>query len=238
MELGVGSHPGLDIYAYYLRPCCAKLLDKGTSYPIRAMTVAQLFLAQHISKHIGDTSIMIQPSCARDYRDSSSPRTTPVLSEPGTRVIPIKSPRLSYDDPRNHVYYLIGIGLLTIRVRGAVFGTRRELWQSLGQVADMVDDEPWLVLGDFNTVANMSEVCGASGDIRVAIEDFQSCIIETGLITLPMQGELFMWQNCSNNRSLWKKLDRILVNDWWLNRWSKAYYISLMPRTSNHSPLV
>ncbi|KAL0454938.1 UNVERIFIED_CONTAM: hypothetical protein Slati_0833000 [Sesamum latifolium] len=40
MKLGVGSHPGPGIYAYYLRPCCAKLLDIGTSYPIRAPTVA------------------------------------------------------------------------------------------------------------------------------------------------------------------------------------------------------
>ncbi|KAL0439773.1 UNVERIFIED_CONTAM: hypothetical protein Slati_2460300 [Sesamum latifolium] len=40
MELGVGSYPGPDIYAYYLRPCYAKSLDIGTSYPIRAMTVA------------------------------------------------------------------------------------------------------------------------------------------------------------------------------------------------------
>ncbi|KAL0445265.1 UNVERIFIED_CONTAM: hypothetical protein Slati_2249200 [Sesamum latifolium] len=40
MELGVGSHPGPGIYAYYLRSCYTKLLDIGTSYPIRSMTVA------------------------------------------------------------------------------------------------------------------------------------------------------------------------------------------------------
>ncbi|KAL0406195.1 UNVERIFIED_CONTAM: hypothetical protein Slati_3933400 [Sesamum latifolium] len=40
MELGVGSHPGPSSYAYYLRSCCAESLDIGTSYPIRATTVA------------------------------------------------------------------------------------------------------------------------------------------------------------------------------------------------------
>ncbi|KAL0439176.1 UNVERIFIED_CONTAM: hypothetical protein Slati_2400600 [Sesamum latifolium] len=85
-------------------------------------------------------------------------------------------------------------------VDGEGKGTRRELCQSLGQVANMVDDEPWLVLGDFNTVADMSEVCGALGDIR--------------------------------------RPDWMLVNDWWLNLWPEAYYISLMPSTSDHSPLV
>ncbi|KAL0445845.1 UNVERIFIED_CONTAM: hypothetical protein Slati_1712400 [Sesamum latifolium] len=40
MELGVGSHHGLGVYAYYLRSCYAKLFDIGTFYPIRPMTVA------------------------------------------------------------------------------------------------------------------------------------------------------------------------------------------------------
>ncbi|KAL0445777.1 UNVERIFIED_CONTAM: hypothetical protein Slati_1705600 [Sesamum latifolium] len=40
---------------------------------------------------------------SRESRDSSSPRTTSVLSEPGSRVIPTKPPRLPYDDPRESV---------------------------------------------------------------------------------------------------------------------------------------
>ncbi|KAL0416708.1 UNVERIFIED_CONTAM: hypothetical protein Slati_3502700 [Sesamum latifolium] len=58
MELGVGSHPGPGIYAYYLRPCCAELLDIGTSYPFGQRLWPQLFLAQHVSKCIGDTAVM------------------------------------------------------------------------------------------------------------------------------------------------------------------------------------
>ncbi|KAL0449587.1 UNVERIFIED_CONTAM: hypothetical protein Slati_1515100 [Sesamum latifolium] len=38
--------------------------------------------------------------------------------------------------------------------------------------------------------------------------------------------------------SLWKRLDRIFVNDRWLDRWPEASYSSLNPRTSDHSPLV
>ncbi|KAL0409812.1 UNVERIFIED_CONTAM: hypothetical protein Sradi_1915600 [Sesamum radiatum] len=49
------------------------------------------------------TKIKIQPSCARNCHDSSSLRTTPILSEPGTRAIPTKPPRLPYDDPLESV---------------------------------------------------------------------------------------------------------------------------------------
>ncbi|KAK4384626.1 hypothetical protein Sango_3042000 [Sesamum angolense] len=86
---------------------------------------------------------------------------------------------------------------------------------------------------------DMSEVSGASGDIRVAMHEFNDCIIQTGLISLPMQGERFSWHNCSTDgRSLWKRLDRMFVNDAWLERWPNLFYTCLTPRTSDHSPLV
>ncbi|KAL0445880.1 UNVERIFIED_CONTAM: hypothetical protein Slati_1715900 [Sesamum latifolium] len=52
MELGVGSHLGPVIYAYYLRPCYAELLDIGTSYPIRTTTMATTFPGTtHLQAH-------------------------------------------------------------------------------------------------------------------------------------------------------------------------------------------
>ncbi|KAL0444874.1 UNVERIFIED_CONTAM: hypothetical protein Slati_2210100 [Sesamum latifolium] len=116
---------------------------------------------------------------------------------------------------------------------------RRELWQELSLLASSIVDDPWLVLGDFNAVMDMSEVYGTSRDIRLAMEDFCSCIIDAGLVSLPMQGCSFTWHNCSEgHRSLWKRLDRMLVNDLWLMNWPNAYCHSLTPRTSDHSPLV
>ncbi|KAL0433130.1 UNVERIFIED_CONTAM: hypothetical protein Slati_2647300 [Sesamum latifolium] len=116
---------------------------------------------------------------------------------------------------------------------------RRELWHSLVQLSDSISDEPWLVMGDFNMVVDLSEVCGISGDIHVVMEEFQECLSQIGLLTLPMQGDLYTWHNYSSSpRSLWKRLDRMLVNDRWLDRWPEASYSSLNPRTSDHSPLV
>ncbi|KAL0451455.1 UNVERIFIED_CONTAM: hypothetical protein Slati_1123600 [Sesamum latifolium] len=81
-----------------------------------------------------------------------------------------------------------------------------------GDHCGTIDGEPWLVGGDFNAVLDMSEVCGTSGDIRVGMDDFQDCINQTGLIDLPMKCERFTYHNCStDHRSLWKRLDRILV---------------------------
>ncbi|KAL0288669.1 UNVERIFIED_CONTAM: hypothetical protein Sradi_7093300 [Sesamum radiatum] len=128
--------------------------------------------------------------------------------------------------------------LLTVVYGANDVSTRRELWQGLTELA-ISADLPWLVGGDFNAVLDMSEVSGASGDIRVAMNDFNDCVIQTGLIPLPMQGERFSWHNCSTDgRSLWKRLDSIFVNVAWMEQWPNLFYTCLTPRTSDHSPLV
>ncbi|KAL0457676.1 UNVERIFIED_CONTAM: hypothetical protein Slati_0394800 [Sesamum latifolium] len=89
--------------------------------------------------------------------------------------------------------------------------SRRELWAQLVDIMETVEEDAWLVLGDFNTVFDLSEVCGTSGDISTAMGDFRACLMDTGLITVPTHGLCFMWHNCSDGpRSLWKKLDRDL----------------------------
>ncbi|KAL0439868.1 UNVERIFIED_CONTAM: LINE-1 retrotransposable element O protein [Sesamum latifolium] len=116
---------------------------------------------------------------------------------------------------------------------------RRVLWADLHRLSLTVTAVPWLVGGHFNTVVDVSEVCRQSGDIRGAAEEFQGCLRDTGLINLPMQGEWFTWHNCSrDSRSLWKRLDPLLVNDGWLESWPNTSYVSLNARTSDHSPLV
>ncbi|KAL0455540.1 UNVERIFIED_CONTAM: hypothetical protein Slati_0893200 [Sesamum latifolium] len=58
---------------------------------------------------------------------------------------------------------------------------RRLLWGDLGRISLTVGDVPWLVGGDFNTVLDDSEVCGQSGDISGAAEEFKGCMRDTGM---------------------------------------------------------
>ncbi|KAL0427748.1 UNVERIFIED_CONTAM: hypothetical protein Slati_2949600 [Sesamum latifolium] len=56
---------------------------------------------------------------------------------------------------------------------------RRELWAQLGLIMEDAGDDPWLVLGDFNTVLDLSGVCGSFGDISMAMGDFRNLLLET-----------------------------------------------------------
>ncbi|KAL0290461.1 UNVERIFIED_CONTAM: hypothetical protein Sradi_7049300 [Sesamum radiatum] len=69
--------------------------------------------------------------------------------------------------------------------------------------------------------------------------EFRDVITEVGLIHIPFTGCPFTWHNCSEgSRSLWRRLDRVLVNEIWLAHWPHASYLSALPGTSDHSPLV
>ncbi|KAL2230766.1 UNVERIFIED_CONTAM: hypothetical protein Sindi_1671000 [Sesamum indicum] len=92
--------------------------------------------------------------------------------------------------------------IITIAYGASEVIDRRTLWHTLGTLAPQCSNDPWLVGGDFNAVCDQNEVCGISGDIRIAMEEFNAGIQEAGLLQLPMQGEC------------------------------------LLPRTSDHSPLV
>ncbi|KAL0307212.1 UNVERIFIED_CONTAM: hypothetical protein Sradi_6138500 [Sesamum radiatum] len=71
------------------------------------------------------------------------------------------------------------------------------------------------------------------------MEEFRACLTDMNLITLPVQGCTFTWHNNNeNDRSLWRRLDHMLLNDKWLEGWPDSSYLSLTPRTFDHSPLV
>ncbi|KAL0294409.1 UNVERIFIED_CONTAM: hypothetical protein Sangu_3219600 [Sesamum angustifolium] len=100
-------------------------------------------------------------------------------------------------------------------------------------------NEPWLVLGDFNAVMDDSEVYGRAADTSASMTEFRICIRDSGLVQLPFTGCPFTWHNCSDGpRSLWKRLDRMLANTNWMDAWPSSSYISALPSTSDHSPLI
>ncbi|KAL0286590.1 UNVERIFIED_CONTAM: hypothetical protein Sradi_7144400 [Sesamum radiatum] len=116
---------------------------------------------------------------------------------------------------------------------------RRQLWEGLRSIAEDLPEAPWSVLGDFNAVLDVSESCGRSAENTSAMAEFRDVITEVGLIHIPFTGCPFTWHNCSEgSRSLWRRLDRVLVNEIWLAHWPHASYLSALPGTSDHSPLV
>ncbi|KAL0287393.1 UNVERIFIED_CONTAM: hypothetical protein Sradi_7126100 [Sesamum radiatum] len=116
---------------------------------------------------------------------------------------------------------------------------RRPLWESLLSISEDSVDDPWCVLGDFNAIVDPSESCGRVVEPTSAMAEFSDFITDAALVHLPFQGCPYTWHNCSEGiRSLWRRLDRVLVNEVWLLKWPRTSYLSALPSTSDHSPIV
>ncbi|KAL0295158.1 UNVERIFIED_CONTAM: hypothetical protein Sradi_6849500 [Sesamum radiatum] len=116
---------------------------------------------------------------------------------------------------------------------------RRALWEGLLSLVEDAEDVPWILLGDYNAVIDNSEVCGRAADTSASMTEFRDFVTAAGLVHLPFKGCPYTWHNSSEgSRSLWKRLDRVLVNEAWLGAWPQSSYLSALPRTSDHSPLV
>ncbi|KAL0292755.1 UNVERIFIED_CONTAM: hypothetical protein Sradi_6976200 [Sesamum radiatum] len=116
---------------------------------------------------------------------------------------------------------------------------RRALWEGLLSLVDDAEDVPWIVMGDYNAVIDTSEVCGRAADTSASMTEFRDFVTAAELVHLPFKGCPYTWHNCSEgSRSLWKRLDRMLVNEAWLGAWPTSSYLSALPRTSDHSPIV
>ncbi|KAL0298214.1 UNVERIFIED_CONTAM: hypothetical protein Scaly_3070300 [Sesamum calycinum] len=84
-------------------------------------------------------------------------------------------------------------------------------------------------MGDFNAVLDDSEVSGNAADTSASMAEFLECITDSELHHLPFTGANFTWHNCSDGeRSLWKRLDRMLVNEAWLAKWPQSKKLKLL----------
>ncbi|PKU84085.1 hypothetical protein MA16_Dca010371 [Dendrobium catenatum] len=68
--------------------------------------------------------------------------------------------------------------------------------------------------------------------------EFNSMVFNAGLHDLSYVGHFFTWHNQQTHNPIHIKLDRVLINDNWLNSFPNSYYIVEDPDCSDHSPLI
>ena len=116
---------------------------------------------------------------------------------------------------------------------------RRELWAELCFLSYTapVRGSPWVVLGDFNQVLSASEHSTADPfSSSRGMREFFNCIDSASLSDLPFCGNPFTWSNKQGATVVSKKLDRVLVNDNWLQVFPNSLAVFGDPGISDHSP--
>ncbi|XP_050217558.1 uncharacterized protein LOC126668397 [Mercurialis annua] len=115
---------------------------------------------------------------------------------------------------------------------------RKELWKDLCNIT-LNQEMAWVILGDLNAILRDSERIGGNSVNQGDSEEFQACIDEFNLLELKWSGNLFTWTNNQDAVSkIWRRLDRALVNEEWMNKFNNVEARILNQCISDHAPII
>ncbi|XP_022899391.1 uncharacterized protein LOC111412700 [Olea europaea var. sylvestris] len=87
----------------------------------------------------------------------------------------------------------------------------RPLWNNIMECRSNYS-MPWMVWGDFNNVLKFNEKCYGANVTPYEVKDLENCCLSVGLVDLRSIGCFYTW----TNGSIWSKLDRAKVNEFWM----------------------
>ncbi|KAJ6300776.1 hypothetical protein OIU76_021549 [Salix suchowensis] len=106
---------------------------------------------------------------------------------------------------------------------------RRDLWDSLCLWGP---SDPWLVLGNFNSILSQDDKLNGNVVSMYEINDFHNCCHDLGLFDLNYSGCHFTW----SNGHVWSKIDSFLVNPIWSSLQHTHVHFGNHGAFSDHSP--
>ncbi|KAL0416629.1 UNVERIFIED_CONTAM: hypothetical protein Slati_3494800 [Sesamum latifolium] len=92
---------------------------------------------------------------------------------------------------------------------------RRSMWDKLLELGEPLS-MPWIVLGDFNSVKSPEEKQLGVALTWYEFKDFVDCCLALGLHDAPTMGCYYTWYSNNEGNPVWCKLDRVLLNNEWL----------------------
>ncbi|GJR88455.1 putative RNA-directed DNA polymerase [Tanacetum coccineum] len=116
---------------------------------------------------------------------------------------------------------------------------RKSLWKDLSLHFLVVKNDHWVLLGDFNVILEPSERSFGYIGITFGMEEFRSCVSKIEVCNLVMFGLQFTWNKSPlSPNGLLKKLDRIMCNMGFLDKFPNANVIFLPFVCSYHAPSI
>lgn len=116
---------------------------------------------------------------------------------------------------------------------------QERLWCSLRIVGMAISGEPWVLMGDFNVCRYVLEMRGGNIGLSLGMRRFNTFLSEFLLHDLVFSGPTLTWNNKhSGEDSIFRKLDRVIVNDLWLSRFPDSKAIFLHAGALDHSPAI
>lgn len=115
---------------------------------------------------------------------------------------------------------------------------RKVLWEDLCRHhnSPLFQQKAWLIMGDFNEILEGEEHSEFSSLARApnGMRDFQKTVLHCHLTDMGYKGPLFTWCNKREEGLICKKLDRVLMNDEALIKFTNTYSVFEPGDCSDH----
>ncbi|XP_028083502.1 uncharacterized protein LOC114284753 [Camellia sinensis] len=116
---------------------------------------------------------------------------------------------------------------------------RKEFFEYMVKISQSQSNYPLVFLGDFNATRYQYEKFESSPSWSAEKEEFNSHIIQSDLVDLSYGGCQFTWANKRvSGEYIATKIDRVLVNEGWLDLYPTSTGNFLTSSISDHSPAV
>ncbi|PKU86575.1 Putative ribonuclease H protein [Dendrobium catenatum] len=114
---------------------------------------------------------------------------------------------------------------------------RLPLWHNLTTLDENISS-PWIVMGDFNCFREVKDKSGGNPIQFSRLGEFNNWVFKSGIMDLKAVGLRYTWFNGRVDDPIHIKLDRMLVNQEWLDCFPFSFYKVLPNLCSDHSPLL
>ena len=99
-------------------------------------------------------------------------------------------------------------------------------------------DGPWVILGDFNETLDANDSDGGSNHWDTGNSYFKSCVEVLAVEDLRAMGAHYTWWDSKISKSLFRELDRVLVNMVWQSSNPSSFAQFNPMELSDHCPAI
>ena len=110
---------------------------------------------------------------------------------------------------------------------------RLPLWECLRNMSNSIND-PWCVMGDFNSILNQEDRIGGTIVTEGETKDFAESIHYCGLQEFNFEGAYYTW----NNKHIWSRIDRAFHNSLWYAQHDFTHVQYISQGLSDHCPIL